>query len=71
MFQLEVIVNVLVIARSDSFECLCYGFTKINILILAVRGRLYTSESEVSSESEVYRRQILTYKDGLRAERVS
>ena len=30
----------------------------INILILSVRGRLYTSESDV------YRREIVAYKDG-------
>ena len=34
------------------------------VLILSVRGRLYTSEYDV------YRRQILTYKDGPRTERV-
>ena len=50
---------------SDLFEYLCYrSKTTMRILILPVRDRLYTSESEV------YRRQILTYKDGPRAERV-
>ena len=44
---------------SASFEYLCYGSTVIrNILILTVRDRLYTSESDV------YRRLIPTYKDG-------
>ena len=54
------------LALSDSFENLCYRSTVIiNILILLARGdRLYTSESDV------YRRQILTYKDGLSTERV-
>ena len=53
------------LAVSASFEYLCYGSTAIkNILILSVRNRLYTSESHV------YKRQILTYKDGPRAERV-
>ena len=36
-----------------------------NILILSERDRLYTSESEV------YRRQILTNKDCSRAERIN
>ena len=49
----------------DSFEYLCYGSTAVkNILILLVRDRLY------KFESGVYRRQILTFKDGTRAERV-
>ena len=48
------------LALYDSFEYLCYGSTAIgNILILSVRG---------SSSYVVYRRQILTYKDGPRAE---
>ena len=62
-------------ALSDSFEYLCYGSTVIrNIWILSVRGpsldiriwrlHLYTSESDV------YRRRILTYKDAPRTERV-
>ena len=51
-------------APSDSFEFLCYGSTGIiNILIFSARGHHYTSESDV------YIRQILTYKDGPRAER--
>ena len=52
------------LALSDSLKYQCYGSTVIiNILILSVRG-LYTSESDVC------RRQILTYKDGPGAERV-
>ena len=37
----------------------------IIIVLISVRGRIYTSESDV------YRRQILTYKDSPRAERVN
>ena len=46
---------------SASFEYLCYGSTTVvtNNFTLTVR------------ESDVYRRQTLTYKDGPRAERVS
>ena len=55
-------------ALSILFEYISYGATAIiNILIFIVRGagdRLYTSESDV------YRRQILTYKDDPRADRV-
>ena len=44
-------------ALSASFEHLCYGSANIiHILILSVMGP--------SSESDVYRRQILTYQDG-------
>ena len=54
------------LALSSLFEDLCYALTAIiNILILSLRDRLSTLESGV------YRRQILTYKDGPRAERVS
>ena len=53
-------------ALFDSFEYLCYGSTAIiNISILLVRNQLYTSESDV------YRRPILTYKDDRRAVRVN
>ena len=53
------------LALSASFKYLCYGSTAIvNILFLSGWGRLYTSESNV------YRRQILTYKGGPLAERV-
>ena len=46
-------------ALSDSFEYLCYGSTAtINIFTLTVRDRLQ------ASESDVYRRQILTTKVG-------
>ena len=47
---------------TGSFEYLCYGCTAVtNILILSVMGpSLYAG----------IRRQILTYKDGPRAERV-
>ena len=55
------------LALSDLFEYLSYGYkTNGHILILSVWGpvRFHTSESDV------YRRQILTYKDGPRAERI-
>ena len=53
------------LALSDSFKYLCYESTAIrNILLSQCRGRLYTSESDV------YRRQILTYKDGPRAVKI-
>ena len=52
------------LALSGLFEYSCYVSTAIiHILILSARGRLYTSEHDV------YRRQIMTYKDGPRAER--
>ena len=61
VFQFEIII-----VSSFWFEYICYRSTVIgNILIFLVRGRLYTSESDV------YRRQILTYKDGPRTERVN
>ena len=45
------------LALSDSFEYLCYGSTAIrNILVLQRGDRLK------SSESDVYRRQILSTK---------
>ena len=48
------------------FEYLCYGSKAIiNSFFSSVRERLYTSESDVC------RRQILTYEDAPRAERVS
>ena len=51
------------LALSVSLEYLCYGSTAIkNMQILSARG---------SSESDVYRLQILTHKDGPRAERVN
>ena len=57
---------MLKLSLSDLFEYLCFGFTTIrNFLILSVRGRPYTSESDVC------RRQILTYEDGPGAERVT
>ena len=47
------------LALSASFEYLCYGSTAIrNILILLVLG----SSVRVSSESDVYRRQIVRIK---------
>ena len=48
------------LALSDSFEYLCYAYATnyVNILILLVRGQT------------LYRRQILTYKDGPRDKRV-
>ena len=59
----EIISNVL--SLSTSFAYLCYEYTAIiNSLILSVRGpSLYASN--------VYRRQILTYKDGPRTVRVN
>ena len=64
-FLFEVITNVLA-SFSVSFEYLCYGSTAVkNIFILLVLSdRFYTSESGV------YRRQILTYKDGILTDRV-
>ena len=54
------------LALSASLKYLCYGSTAIRKILLFQReDRLYTSQSDV------YRRQILTYKDGLRAERVN
>ena len=47
---------------SASFEYLCYGYAVYSFSVH--RDRLYTSESDV------YRRHIMTYKDGPRAERV-
>ena len=56
-FQFDIIMNVLV-SSPGLFEYLCYGSTTIiNSLILLVLGPFYTSESDV------YRRQILTYKN--------
>ena len=53
------------LALSESFKYICYGSAAIrNMLIFSARDRLYTSGSDV------YRRQILTYKDGPRTERV-
>ena len=47
------------LALSAYFEYLCYRSTvNRNILFFQCEDRLYTSESDV------YRRQILTYKDG-------
>ena len=52
---------------SGSFECLCYGATVIiNILFLSVSYLLVS----YMLESDVHRRQILTYKDGPCTERV-
>ena len=55
------------LALSASFEYLCYWSTAINIFLFLVRvgHRIYTSESDV------YRRLILTSKDGPRGERVN
>ena len=60
-FHFEIIINILV-SLSDSFEYLCYVSPSIiNILILLVQGpSLYVR----------IRRQIPTYKDRPRAERV-
>ena len=61
------------LALSASFDYLYYGSMTLRIFLVHLVGdRFYTSESDVyTSESDVYRRQILTYKDGLRAERVN
>ena len=54
------------LALPASFEYLCYGSTAItNILILPVRG----SSLDVTILRQLYGRQILTSKDGPRAER--
>ena len=59
IFQFEIIIN-------DLVRYLCYGSTAIlGILFFSVRDRLFTSESDVC------RRQILTYKDSPRDERVN
>ena len=49
---------------SGSFENLFGSTARINIVFFQCGDRLYTSESDV------YRRQILTYKDDPRAGRV-
>ena len=52
------------LALSGSFEYLCYGsMAIINILLFQWEDRLYMSESDV------YRRQLMTYKDVPRAGR--
>ena len=54
------------LALFDSFEYICHLSTTImNIYFFQCGDRLYTSESDV------YRRQILTYKDGPRTEGVN
>ena len=61
-FQFEIIINVLV--SSFCFTMLwVYGHNKC-FYFFQCGDRLHTSESDV------YRRQILTYKDGPRTERV-
>ena len=66
-FQIEIIRNVL-LALSVSFEYICYGSTAIiNILLFQCGDHFYRP----TSESGVYRRLILTYKDGPCAERVN
>ena len=52
------------LALSALFEYLCYGSTPIANIFFQCWDRLYMIESDV------YRRQILTYKDGPRAKRV-
>ena len=53
------------LALFAAFEYLSYGSTAfVDILILSVRDRIYTPESDV------YKHQILTYKDAPRTERV-
>ena len=53
------------LALSDSFEYICYGSTVIRNILHRCGDRLYRSESDV------YRRQILTYKDGPHTKRVN
>ena len=62
-FQFEIIANALV---SSILSILNLRFTVIIILSVSARGlSLYTSESDV------YRREILTYKEGPRAKKVN
>ena len=44
---------------------------KFRIVTVFVKLTSYSESESESSESDVYRRQILTYKDGPRAERVN
>ena len=53
------------LALSASFEYLCYGSTAIIDILILKYLIFYTSESDV------YRRQILMYKYGSRIERVN
>ena len=58
-----------VLALSASFEYLCYGSlstANINVFNSSNAGMVF-----YTSESDVYRRHILTYKDGPCAERVN
>ena len=69
-FQFKILIKCMsLLALSASFKYLCFESTAIiNILIILMwgggGGRQYTSESDV------HRRQILTYKDGPRDGRV-
>ena len=57
------------VALSDTFEYLCYGPWAVgNILIISVRD-VFIQQNLISTD--VYIRQILTYKDGPRAERIN
>ena len=63
-FQFEMIITL---SLSASVEFLCYGCTNIiNLVYLFSAGTVF-----IRSESDVYRRQILTDRDGPRAERVN
>ena len=64
-FLFEIIIIVLVSYFRFIWIHMFRSTVIINILILTVRDHLYTSESDV------YRRQILTYKDGSWPERVN
>ena len=66
-FQLKIIINVLVSYYRFISIPICNGSTAItmNVSHFQYGDRLYTSESDV------YRRQILTHKDGRHAEGVN
>ena len=65
-FSFETIINVLNVSYFRFINYLCYGSTAITNILFFFSARivLYTPESDVCS------RQILTYKDGPRAEKV-
>ena len=71
-FQFQIIINVL--ALSSLFKFVSQGSTNIiNIVFFQCGDGLYTyKDSEVfyMSDSDIYRRQILTYKECPHAERV-
>ena len=73
VFQFKIIINVL--ASSLHLKTYAKRLRPLEIFLFFQSGDiLYTSESDVclsTSESDVYRRRILTYKNGPRAERVN